>query len=55
LPNIADRWKELRLPISKNEIERKRISAKIQNVIENKWNAIDGIEKIKEELGDLIT
>lgn len=55
LPNIADRWKELRLPISKNEVERKRIATKIQSVIENKWRAIDGIEKLKKELGDLIT
>lgn len=55
LPNIADRWKELRLPISKDKNERKRISNKIKSVIESKWNAIKGIDKLKEELGDLTT
>jgi len=55
LPNIADRWKELKLPVSKNETERKRISEKIKSVIESKWEAIKGIEKLKEELGELTT
>jgi type I restriction enzyme M protein len=55
LPNIADRWKELKLPISKNVTERKRISGKIKNVIDRKWEAIEGIYKLKEELGDLTT
>lgn len=55
LPNIADRWKELRLPISKNIDERKRISGKIENVIKNKWQAVEGVEKLKEELGDITT
>ncbi|MBA7533741.1 hypothetical protein ES705_25985 [subsurface metagenome] len=55
LPNIADRWKELKLPISKDINERKSISEKIKNVIESKWEAIKGIEKIKKELGNLTT
>lgn len=55
LPNIADRWKELKLPISKNEEERKRISDKIKSVIDSKWDAIKGIEKLKDELGELTT
>lgn len=55
LPNIADRWKELKLPISKNVEERKRISSKIESVIESKWDAIAGIEKLKDELGELTT
>ncbi|MCX6707109.1 MAG: N-6 DNA methylase [Candidatus Woesearchaeota archaeon] len=55
LPNIADRWKELRLPISRNAEERKIISNKIKSVIESKWEAIKGIEKLKEELGELTT
>jgi len=55
LPNIADRWKELKLPIKRNEGERKAISERIRNVIENKWEAIEKIEKLKEEFGDLTT
>jgi len=55
LPNIADRWKELRLPISRDTNERLRISNKIKSVIESKWEAIKGIQKLKDELGDLTT
>lgn len=55
LPNIADRWQELKLPVSKNEEERENISRKIKTVIQNKWNAIKGIEILKEELGELTT
>ncbi|MBP6891306.1 N-6 DNA methylase [Candidatus Parcubacteria bacterium] len=55
LPNIADRWRELRLPISRSEKERKSISDKIKSVIESKWEAIKGIEKLKDELGELTT
>ena len=55
LPNIADRWKELKLPISRDTNERLRITDHIKNVIENKWEAIKGIEKLKEEFGELTT
>jgi type I restriction enzyme M protein len=55
LPNIADRWRETKLPISKDENKRKRISRKIEKVIENKWDAIKGIENLKAELGELTT
>lgn len=55
LPNIADRWKELRLPISQKIDERKRISEKIKSVIENKWQAVEGVETLKKELGDITT
>jgi type I restriction enzyme M protein len=55
LPNIAERWQEIRLPVSKDEAERKRISGKIKMVIQNKWSAVEGIEILKKELGDLTT
>ncbi len=55
LPNIANRWSELLLPISKNENVRNEIHKKIKSVIKSKWDAIEKLEKIKEELGDLIT
>jgi type I restriction enzyme M protein len=55
LPNIAERWQEIKLPVSKNETERQRISNKIKAVIQNKWDAIKGIESLKEELGELTT
>ncbi|MDR0639356.1 MAG: hypothetical protein LBG27_10750 [Spirochaetaceae bacterium] len=55
LPNIGDRWREIRLPVSKDEAERKRISERIKNVIESKWNAIKEIEKLKEDFGEITT
>jgi type I restriction enzyme M protein len=55
LPNIADRWKELMLPIDNDIKQRQHITDKIKSVITSKWEAIDQIEKLKVELGDLIT
>jgi type I restriction enzyme M protein len=55
LPNIADRWKELMLPIDQNIDRRKAISDKVKKVITNKWKAIEEIDILKQELGDLIT
>lgn len=55
LPNIADRWKELKLPISNNQKQRELISDKIKEVITSKWKAIEKIGILKQELGDLIT
>lgn len=55
LPNIADRWKELRLPISKDKNERERISRQIESVIKSKWRALEKIESLKRECGDITT
>lgn len=55
LPNIADRWKELKLPISNDQKQRELISDKIKEVITSKWKAIEKIGILKQELGDLIT
>lgn len=55
LPNIANRWNELLLPISKEEKVRNNISKKIKEVIENKWEAVKKLNTIKNELGNLIT
>ena len=55
LPNIANRWSELMLPISRDENERKRISTQIKNVINDKWKAVKRLDDLKIELGDLTT
>lgn len=55
LPNIAERWKELMLPIDTNPKQREFITNKIKEVITSKWEAIEKIDKLKQELGDLIT
>lgn len=55
LPNIADRWKELELPIDNDKNKIKQISNRIEKVIENKWKAAEEITKLCEELGNLTT
>jgi type I restriction enzyme M protein len=55
LPNIANRWSELMLPISRDENERIRISTQIKNVINDKWKAVKRLDDLKIELGDLTT
>jgi type I restriction enzyme M protein len=55
LPNIANRWSELMLPISKDEKVRKNISERIKNVINDKWKAVKKLDDLKNELGNLTT
>lgn len=55
LPNIADRWKELKLPIHKDVKQREFITEKVREVITSKWNAIEKIDTLKQEMGDLVT
>ncbi len=55
LPNIADRWKELMLPIHKNLEDRGNISKRVEAVFKSKWEAIENIEKLKQEFGDITT
>ena len=55
LPNIAERWKELMLPIDTDKSQREFITDKIKEVITSKWEAIKKIDNLKNELGDLIT
>ncbi len=55
LPNIGDRWKELKLPIHDNKNKIKDISDKIKSAIDTKWNAVSQIHKLAEELGTLTT
>ena len=55
LPNIANRWSELRLPIHNDKVTRERISEKIKSVFDKKWDAQKTVLEIKQELGNLTT
>jgi type I restriction enzyme M protein len=55
LPNIADRWKELRLPIDKDASRRKMIQERVKDVFVSKWGASEMIDLLKNDLGDLVT
>ena len=45
LPNIADRWKELLLPVAKDKLMRQAISEEIQSAFKLKWEATAKIQK----------
>jgi len=55
LPNIGNRWKDLKLPIHKDKSVRKRITDKVKEIIDYKWIALKGIKKLEEELGKITT
>ena len=55
LPNIANRWGELRLPIQTDVSTRKRISDKVEGIFSKKWDAQKSIMEMKDELGDITT
>ena len=48
LPNIADRWRELLLPISKSKNVRLDINSKVRNAFELKWKATQKIKQLQE-------
>ncbi|MDO5636247.1 MAG: hypothetical protein Q4G18_03260 [Myroides sp.] len=43
------------LPIDQNPENRKAITEKVKAVITSKWEAIEKIDNLKKELGDLVT
>jgi type I restriction enzyme M protein len=46
LPNIGDRWQELKLPICKDEKEREAIKKKIKDAFEKRWEAQEHINTL---------
>lgn len=55
LPNIADRWKELLLPMHSELAERKRIAWRIKEVIDAKWKALEQVADLRREFGGITT
>jgi type I restriction enzyme M protein len=47
LPNIGDRWQELRLPVAKNKKDSDQIKAKIKSAFEKRWEAQEELNTIK--------
>jgi Txe/YoeB family toxin of Txe-Axe toxin-antitoxin module len=43
------------LPVTNYVNQRKEISKRVEEVIKNKWEAIESIEKLKSDFGDLTT
>lgn len=55
LPNIADRWKELLIPIPSDPNDVSKISKIIENSIRKKWDSLNEIKKISDSYGPIIT
>ena len=55
LPNIGNRWKELYLPVAKNCEEKEKIRLKIKGAFEKKWGAIQEIQELSHEFGNITT
>lgn len=55
LPNIADRWKELWLPIHRDESLRRDVGNRIKEAFDAKWKAQERIADLRKEYGKLTT
>lgn len=55
LPNIADRWKTIRLPIPKDPLKTMNISTRVRAIIESKWSALKDLAELRVDLGSLVT
>lgn len=55
LPNIGDRWKELRLPIANDADQRNDIKQRIRTSFLKKWEGQEEIESITTQFGGLTT
>ena len=55
LPNIADRWRDLRLPFFADRAEAAAVSKRVREAIASKWAAVDRIERLRREHGELTT
>lgn len=55
LPNIGDRWKELKLPIAKDASTADRIKDQLREVFLKKWEGQKGIEALTKEFGRFTT
>jgi type I restriction enzyme M protein len=55
LPNIADRWKELYLPVNKDKEASAQITKRIKAALQGKWKAQEEIGKLRAEFGGITT
>ena len=50
LPNIGDRWRELRLPLLNDSVKREKIKEQLRAVFREKWEIQKRIESLKDSL-----
>lgn len=49
LPNIADRWKEISIPVYKEEKRMEEIKNKIKGIVKNQWKSLKEIDDMKKK------
>lgn len=49
LPNIADRWKEIEIPIYNDKIKFDLINAKVKQVVKSQWDSLKEISEMKKD------
>ena len=55
LPNIGDRWGELKLPVHRDSNEIARVSDIVESSIRAKWGAQTRIDNLRKDFGELVT
>lgn len=49
LPNIAERWKELKIPVPKDKNDLDSLTTRMKSIVSHQWEAQKQIEKCKAE------
>lgn len=49
LPNIAERWKELKIPVPKGKRDLDLLTERMKRIVTHQWEAQEQIEKCKLE------
>lgn len=49
LPNIADRWKEIEIPIYNDKIKFDLINTKVKQVVKSQWDSLKEISEMKKD------
>ncbi len=55
LPNIADRWRDLLLPIHISPDERRGVSERIRKIVGARWGALEQLDALRQEFGGITT
>ncbi|MCY4356366.1 MAG: N-6 DNA methylase [Gammaproteobacteria bacterium] len=55
LPNIGDRWRELRLPIHSDSYRVSHFESRVREAIQKKWEAQKSIDLLRDDVGEIIT
>lgn len=55
LPNIADRWLDLRLPFFADRDKAREVVDQVRKAVAGKWAAVEKIKRLRTKYGDITT